>query len=198
MDTTKVAITLNFEIEGLADQALVDHLAQQFELYYMEMCAKGRCAPPDPDIRDCYNKTVVDLLDIEAHIKPPEQSAWEDDGIQFPRLLSEISAVADLSTEQIAAIAESMDLEPAELHTLFARAEQAWELILHPRCRYISPDGKHKKYSGQICTILSVITKNSKPMLMVRFDDGMQTYAYPDEFPKSAWPWLLRQHFGDK
>lgn len=54
---------------------------------------------------------------------------WTENRIQFPRLLSEIGAVADLSTEQMEAIAISMDLDTAEVHSLFVRAEQEYESL---------------------------------------------------------------------
>ncbi|KZX80739.1 hypothetical protein A3715_37020 [Oleiphilus sp. HI0009] len=49
--------------------------------------------------------------------------------MQFARLLSEISAAADLSNEQIDMIAESMDLDPSEVHELFIRAENEFEAL---------------------------------------------------------------------
>lgn len=54
--------------------------------------------------------------------------AW-DDNVQFTRLLAEVAAVADLTVEQIDAVAESMDLEASEVHTLFVRAEHEFEAL---------------------------------------------------------------------
>lgn len=54
---------------------------------------------------------------------------WQDNPIQFARLLAEIAAVADLSTEQLEAVAESMDLDTSEVHTLFVRAENEFERL---------------------------------------------------------------------
>ena len=51
--------------------------------------------------------------------------AWRDDSIQLPRLLSEIAATQDLDMD---ALAESMDLEVAEVGELFDRADRLWEL----------------------------------------------------------------------
>lgn len=54
-------------------------------------------------------------------------SPWEDDAVQFPRLLCELQANADdLSLEQVA---ESMDLTLEEVGSLFDRAVKAWERI---------------------------------------------------------------------
>lgn len=56
-------------------------------------------------------------------------AVWDDNHTQFTRLLAEIAAVADLSAEQIQAIADSTSLEPHEVHELFIRAEREFELI---------------------------------------------------------------------
>ena len=53
------------------------------------------------------------------------QAKWEDDSIQFPRLLAEIAATQyglDLNC-----LAEAMDLSTNEVHELFDRADAAWE-----------------------------------------------------------------------
>ena len=48
-------------------------------------------------------------------------SKWDNNNVQYPRLLSEINAV--LSFEDRIAVAESMDITLDELETLFDRAE---------------------------------------------------------------------------
>lgn len=50
---------------------------------------------------------------------------WDDDTIQFARLLAEISATQD--SLDIAALCESMNLEPADVDALFERADVAWK-----------------------------------------------------------------------
>lgn len=57
----------------------------------------------------------------------PEQN-WHNDDIQFPRLISELRGV--LTKNQIADVAESMDLPVARVEELLARAESAWEEIV--------------------------------------------------------------------
>lgn len=52
---------------------------------------------------------------------------WENNAIQFPRLLAEI--VATQEHLDIPALAESMDLSVEEVNELFDRADQAWESI---------------------------------------------------------------------
>lgn len=51
---------------------------------------------------------------------------WDNDEIQFTRLVAEINAIG-LSQEDKQALCDSMDLEPAELEELFVRAEKNWE-----------------------------------------------------------------------
>jgi len=53
-------------------------------------------------------------------------SRWEDNAIQFPRLLAEIVATQDLNLEELAS---SMDLELDDVNELLDRAQNAWEAI---------------------------------------------------------------------
>ena len=53
-------------------------------------------------------------------------SAWDDNSIQFPRLLAEIYATQDL---KMAALCESMDLEVGDIVEIFERALIDWERI---------------------------------------------------------------------
>lgn len=52
---------------------------------------------------------------------------WDNNAIQFPRLLAEIMATQEKL--DMPALAESMDISIDELNELFDRAHQAWELI---------------------------------------------------------------------
>jgi hypothetical protein len=56
------------------------------------------------------------------------QELWENDTIQFPRLIAEIDAIG-LTDGQIEGLCESMDLEREELFSLLARAQHNWENI---------------------------------------------------------------------
>jgi hypothetical protein len=51
-------------------------------------------------------------------------SVWEDDTIQFPRLITEIEATQDLDYD---ALCDSMDLEREELFSLFERAQSSFD-----------------------------------------------------------------------
>lgn len=50
---------------------------------------------------------------------------WENDRIQFARLICEIVATHD--EIDCAALRESMDLDQSDLDALFDRANEAWE-----------------------------------------------------------------------
>jgi hypothetical protein len=54
---------------------------------------------------------------------------WENNSIQFPRLIEEAQAAGAFTTEVIAEMADSMDLETHEVHELLVRAQRAWEQI---------------------------------------------------------------------
>ena len=54
-------------------------------------------------------------------------SAWDDNSIQFPRLLAEIYATQD--SMKMAALCESMDVEVSDIVEIFERAQIEWELI---------------------------------------------------------------------
>lgn len=51
---------------------------------------------------------------------------WEDNELQFARLLSEIHAVVGFSGEQLAELRDAMDLTEAQLDSLFDRAGNVW------------------------------------------------------------------------
>lgn len=54
-----------------------------------------------------------------------EAEPWDDNEVQFARLLCELVAnVDDLHFEEVC---ESMDLEPEQLQELFDRANEVWE-----------------------------------------------------------------------
>lgn len=53
---------------------------------------------------------------------------WENDAVQFPRLLAEISAIG-LSGEQVLCLCDSMDLEPTQIKELLTRADEAFDDI---------------------------------------------------------------------
>ena len=60
---------------------------------------------------------------------------WEDNSIQFPRLLAEIIATQD--NLDMNALAESMDLEVEDVAELFERAQAIWDSVCMKDPHYI-------------------------------------------------------------
>ena len=54
-------------------------------------------------------------------------SKWENNHIQFARLLAEIQACCPLTEAQYQELQESMDLLEEEINELFDRADSEWE-----------------------------------------------------------------------
>lgn len=79
----------------------------------------------DPHVRGGRCDNCGQWLD-DAFYPYPAEDLWQVNEIQFARLLSELVA-AGIPQETLDGTAESMDLEPAELQELFARAEKVWE-----------------------------------------------------------------------
>jgi hypothetical protein len=52
---------------------------------------------------------------------------WNNDDIQFPRLLAELAGVVTL--DQLEEVSASMDLAVGEVEAIFERAEATWEDI---------------------------------------------------------------------
>lgn len=69
---------------------------------------------------------VERLLDIEPTV-PQTNPLWDNNQVQFPRLLAEIAATVDLTEEQWTGLLDSMNLEDDDLRELFDRAQSAWE-----------------------------------------------------------------------
>ncbi len=52
---------------------------------------------------------------------------WNDNSIQFPRLIEEAQAAGAFTNEVIHAMADSMDLTPQEIYEILERARKKWE-----------------------------------------------------------------------
>ena len=63
------------------------------------------------------------------------QELWENDEVQFARLIAEIAGV-DIGEEAWDELLENMNLESDELSELFDRAQMKWEKI---KLEYCSP-----------------------------------------------------------
>lgn len=60
---------------------------------------------------------------------------WENDHVQFSRLLSELSAADAFDHSRLHLVCESMDINRVELESLLCRADDAWEEIKDSRLR---------------------------------------------------------------
>jgi len=56
------------------------------------------------------------------------KNVWQDNAVQFPRLIAEIRAVG-LTESQWDDLLTSMDLRSEQLDQLFCRAERQWEKV---------------------------------------------------------------------
>jgi len=54
---------------------------------------------------------------------------WNDNSIQFPRLIAEVRANVEISDKEWQDMCDSMDITPVELEQLFNRANDEWEMI---------------------------------------------------------------------
>jgi hypothetical protein len=88
-----------------------------------------------------YHTTVINelveniehqLLQHQAqHVRvdPEPDVNWQNDAIQFPRLLAEISANIDWTRRQLEDLMEATDLTKEQLMEIFERATTAWDTI---------------------------------------------------------------------
>lgn len=88
---------------------------------------EGIIADAYNDKGDCIGTIAGDFDDWEDHIvhDPGQKPLWEDDRVQFARLLAEINATH--SEIDFAALEESMDVQRDDIDELFERAEAVFE-----------------------------------------------------------------------
>jgi hypothetical protein len=67
-------------------------------------------------------------------------SKWENNYIQFPRLLAEIRAVG-LTPEQYTNLEDSMNLSIEQIDKLLERAESYWQLAKQIHCHKSIEEG---------------------------------------------------------
>lgn len=119
-----IEVTVRYEVEGVSDEDLPlveDHLENHAISDFQMREETGFGLPDDIDTDDAE----IHILDVKMKTI---KELWEDDAIQFPRLIAEIAATDALSSENVwAELCDSMDLTDSELNVLFDRAEAAWE-----------------------------------------------------------------------
>lgn len=65
---------------------------------------------------------------MSLHQDGNTSEVWENNNVQFPRLLAEILAIG-LTPRQFADLSKSMDLNSEDIKALLYRAEKRWEAI---------------------------------------------------------------------
>lgn len=90
-----------------------------------------------------------ELLRDNGYRKDGEkQSNWDDNSIQFPRLISEMNAIVDWDGDNWNDLLGSMDLTEVELNDLFDRAENRWEKIKEMFAPYVDPSDASSNIMG--------------------------------------------------
>ena len=54
---------------------------------------------------------------------------WQDNAIQFPRLIAELEAIGAFTESVIVGLANEMDLEAAHVVAIIGRAQREWDRI---------------------------------------------------------------------
>lgn len=57
------------------------------------------------------------------------KSTWDNNNIQFPRLIDELQAVGAITNTVMKDLCESMDLQPSQIDELLERAQLEWEIV---------------------------------------------------------------------
>jgi hypothetical protein len=63
------------------------------------------------------------------HIDSDPDVNWNNNGIQFPRLLAELNATGTFTDAVIHEVAGAMDLDPSQVYELIDRSVDAWDDI---------------------------------------------------------------------
>lgn len=79
---------------------------------------------PTPDLADYLCQQLEE--DGGNNFREPAD-VWENNSVQFPRLLAEIAATQDQLN--LPALAEAMDVTPQQVSELFDRAQAQWEVV---------------------------------------------------------------------
>lgn len=72
--------------------------------------------------------TAIEENATAPALSTDQTASWENDSVQFPRLIAEIKGVG-LSSEQVQELCTSMDLKKEDIYDLLERAEATWEDI---------------------------------------------------------------------
>lgn len=85
------------------------------------------------DDKDCIGMMEIwqyeELTDPFHTLLSGPYAEWDNNEIQFPRLIAEMQMAGAFSEDVIMELCESMDLEPEEVQELVNRACDAWDEI---------------------------------------------------------------------
>lgn len=85
---------------------------------------KAACTP----IKSFLTRQGVDHAEVFASpATAPAPTLWENDLIQFARLLDELQAIGGLPGGVLATVAVEMDLDVTDVHELLDRAQRVWD-----------------------------------------------------------------------
>jgi hypothetical protein len=99
-------------------------------------------------------------------------TTWDNDAVQFPRLLAELRAVG-LTNDQYRDLTTAMDLTFDEIDELLERAETAWQAI-----KAQTRNGVYRRKSGTIGTPL-------ENQLIALLYDHLRTWEDEEESVKT-------------
>lgn len=66
---------------------------------------------------------------------------WNNNAIQFPRLIAELESAGIFSIENVEKVAEEMDLDVSEVYSLVSRAQAEWDEIKSNTFNDEKPEG---------------------------------------------------------
>lgn len=101
------------------------NLDDEFMAYLEQVAAEENIATRTTCGHEAGRDGLLDLLAGEPTMSG--KSIWENNAVQFPRLLAEVAGI--MCPVDFTEVALSMDLKPDELHELFDRAIDEWERI---------------------------------------------------------------------
>lgn len=116
---------------------------------------------------------------------------WANELVQFPRLLAEVYAVID--PDDVARMAEPMDLSVEQIKDLFNRADKRWEGIKERNC----PGEPCECEEGDGCLVPGVLFPCSTDggLATVERCDMCSRYAYDDEAASELFEMAMRKGY---
>ena len=77
------------------------------------------------DLFKMVDDSEARMIILEKYVE--DENLWNNDSVQFMRLLSEIRASGEFRLRGLSIVAKSMDLEIEQVNELFERAELSWQ-----------------------------------------------------------------------